>query len=112
MGIDVVVESEDGKVSGEVLDPRKNLVRALCVPRLEATVCLRCVDPFGDTVFNQAQIPHLISELQALRASITDASIRAIALESLEAAKRAGWAASIIRAYEAEVAQADSRFVS
>jgi hypothetical protein len=34
-------------------------------PKLTETVCLRFVDVCGDAVFNQAQLPFLIAELQA-----------------------------------------------
>jgi hypothetical protein len=33
-------------------------------PTLRGTVCLRFVDAYGDAVFNQAQLPVLIDELQ------------------------------------------------
>lgn len=34
-------------------------------PKLTGSVCLRFIDAFGDTVFNQAQIPALLSELKS-----------------------------------------------
>lgn len=34
-------------------------------PKLKETICLRFVDACGDAVFNQAQLPVLIAELQA-----------------------------------------------
>ena len=34
----------------------------------DGTACLRFVDPYGDTVFNQLQIPVLIGELEAVAA--------------------------------------------
>lgn len=34
-------------------------------PSLTDSVCLRFVEPWGDAVFNQSQIPVLLSELQA-----------------------------------------------
>jgi hypothetical protein len=33
-------------------------------PTLSGTVCLRFVDPWGDTVFNQAQLAVLLAELR------------------------------------------------
>ena len=39
---------------------------------LKKTCCLRFIDHYGDTTFNQSQIPVLISELQALAASSED----------------------------------------
>jgi hypothetical protein len=76
MGIDVVVESESGEVLGKMLDPGNRLVRALNLPGLEATACLRFIDPYGDTIFNRLQIPHLVAELQALRANVNDALVQ------------------------------------
>lgn len=35
--------------------------------KLEDAVCLQFIDPYGDTTFNQLQIPKLVEELGALR---------------------------------------------
>jgi len=64
MGIDVLVESESGEVQDEVLDER-NLTEKLLPDRDDGTSpCLRFVDPNGETVFNQLQIPLLVNELE------------------------------------------------
>ncbi len=64
MGIDVRVESESGEVQDEVLDHR-NLTQSLMPDREDnGSPCLRFVDPDGDTVFNQLQLPILIAELE------------------------------------------------
>ena len=64
MGIDVLVESESGEVQDEVLDER-NLTEKLLPDRDDGTSpCLRFVDPNGETVFNQLQIPFLVNELE------------------------------------------------
>jgi hypothetical protein len=64
MGIDVRVETESGEVQDEVLDDN-NLTEKLLPDREDGTSpCLRFVDPFGDTLFNQIQIPLLITELE------------------------------------------------
>jgi hypothetical protein len=34
------------------------------------TCCLRFMDPYGDAVFNQVQLPVLLEELRALRRSL------------------------------------------
>ncbi len=70
MGIDVRVETESGEVQDEVLDDR-NLTEKLLPDREDASSpCLRFVDPFGDTVFNQIQIPLVVKELETrLRAA-------------------------------------------
>jgi hypothetical protein len=41
-----------------------------------STACLRFVDPYGDTVFNQAQLNELLRELEKQRAGITDLRVR------------------------------------
>lgn len=70
MGIDVRVETESGEVQDEVLDDR-NLTEKLLPDREDgSSPCLRFVDPFGDTVFNQIQIPLVVKELETrMRAS-------------------------------------------
>ena len=42
------------------------MARVLVSRSLPKTLCLRFVDPYGNTVFNQLQIPDLIRELQQL----------------------------------------------
>jgi hypothetical protein len=64
MGIDVRVETESGEVQDEVLDDQ-NLTEKLLPDRDDGTSpCLRFVDSFGDTLFNQIQIPLVIAELE------------------------------------------------
>jgi hypothetical protein len=46
-------------------------------PKLTSSVCLRFVDPFGDAVFNQAQIPELVNELRGEVEESRDAGTRA-----------------------------------
>ena len=66
MGIDLRWESERGEPLNKVPDPHFYLNLALSLAPLDKTVCLRFIDPYGYTVFNQQQIPVLISELQWL----------------------------------------------
>jgi hypothetical protein len=64
MGIDICVETESGEVQDEVLDVG-NLTEKLLPDREDLTSpCLRFVDPFGDTLFNQLQIPLVVKELE------------------------------------------------
>jgi hypothetical protein len=109
MGIDVVMENEDGDREEQLLDPQYNLTTALSVPGLESTVCLRFIDPYGYTVFNQLQIPQLIDELKTLRGRLTDDTVRLSAVQRLEEARRAGWAEAIIRDYESAVERAEAQ---
>lgn len=71
MGIDVRVETESGEVQDEVLDDG-NLTEKLLPDREDgSSPCLRFVDPFGDTLFNQLQIPLVVTELEKkLRGSV------------------------------------------
>jgi hypothetical protein len=67
-GFMVVWQDELGKALEEFLDP--GLDPDLLDPDLTAgTACLRFVDPYGDTVFNQIQIPVLVAELESLSAN-------------------------------------------
>jgi len=39
---------------------------------MDGTVCLRFIDRYGDTVFNQLRIPPLIGEIEHLHTSVKD----------------------------------------
>ena len=87
MGIDVRVETEDGKSVQEVGDPRGLTSWLLALGDISQTVCLRFIDPYGDTVFNQAQLPVLSAELADLGPSLTDLGLLKAKQEHLEGAK-------------------------
>jgi hypothetical protein len=72
MGIDLLWEDENGKQLAELRDPDFLVVRFL--PHFDAREfpCLRFVDPAGDTVFNQLQIPEVVHELERLSAKRRD----------------------------------------
>jgi hypothetical protein len=60
----------------EMLTDAKGVIGSLAAsrwPRLTGTVCLRFVEPWGDTVFNQTQLPVLLSELRAELAATVNA---------------------------------------
>lgn len=65
MGINAAWVNENHQPKQVVFDPRQCLARLAnsTWPKSE-TICLRFVDPYGDTVFNQAQIPLLLEELR------------------------------------------------
>jgi hypothetical protein len=42
-----------------------------------ASTCLRFIDPYGDTIFNQLQLPLLVSELAEMRAAAGEADLQA-----------------------------------
>jgi hypothetical protein len=67
--IEVLREGEDGEVLG-----RFGLGGRLFIPDevRASSVCLRFVDPYGDTVFNQLQLTVLIDELKRVMDSSSD----------------------------------------
>jgi hypothetical protein len=76
VGINVRTETEDGEKLSEWDDPR-GLTKALLPASSDSTFsCLRFVDRFGDAVFNQLQIPVLISELRRQAEHVKDPGTR------------------------------------
>jgi len=66
MGIEVEWVGEDGVQLRQVPDSGERLAKLMHSHWSRSnTVCLRFVDPYGDTTFNQAQIPVLLEELRA-----------------------------------------------
>ncbi len=76
MGINVRLESESGEAIAEVLDPHGR-TKAL-VPNYSDSdsYCLRFVDRYGDAVFNQLQLPLLVSEVRRRHEIIQDRAIK------------------------------------
>ena len=66
MGIEVEWRDESGMVLGEVPDSGALLSSALARSSLEKTSCLRYIDAYGDTTFNQLQLSELVAELNEL----------------------------------------------
>ena len=77
MGIDARIESESGELIEELPDLDR-LVEAL-LPDFndETSVCLRFIDPYGDTTFNQGQLPVLILELAQAASKANDSAVKA-----------------------------------
>jgi hypothetical protein len=75
MGINIHWEDERGKQLGALNDPRYHVARFLPPFDSPNFPCLRFVDPAGDTVFNQAQIKQVISELETLAAEKHDPEV-------------------------------------
>ena len=66
MGIDVSWVGEDDEQIQFISDAQGALMAfVLRSVGVDNTVCLRFIDPFGDTTFNQRQLPILASELEA-----------------------------------------------
>jgi hypothetical protein len=76
VGIDAHIAPRGRESRGELSDSKGLFVDALMSGSLEATVCLRFIDPYGETLFNGLQMPVLLDELRALAARLTDEDSR------------------------------------
>lgn len=76
MGVNLRWENENGKEMGAVLDPHMIISKIVLKKNLQNTTCLRFIDPYGNAVFNQIQIPILISEIRDILQSESDPDIR------------------------------------
>lgn len=65
MGIDVHLETEDGKRLDSILDPKGIIARLIPIDD-ERFPVLRYVDLYGNTVFNRAQSTEVLRELELL----------------------------------------------
>ena len=88
MGINARIETEHGKCLAELLDPHNPLNWLLSLAALDSTVCLQFINPYGDTVFNNVQMPVLQSEFSALASSLTEANLEAKRMYLQRAAHR------------------------
>jgi hypothetical protein len=66
MPISVEWQDEDGHVLARYEGP--DLHASLFDHAEQDQVCLRFIDPYGDTTFNQLQVPVLLAELESLGA--------------------------------------------
>lgn len=66
MGVEVVWMTERREQKQLIGDSHRTISRLASSrwPKLDETACLRFVDVCGDAVFNQAQMPVLLAELQ------------------------------------------------
>ena len=60
MGIDLNWERDDGELIEQVCDQQNVLARRSDDLAKQPLVCLAFLDPYGDTVFNQNQLPVLL----------------------------------------------------
>ncbi len=79
MGIDCRIQHEDGEVLKQLNDPKSWVANLLQLTSIAVrnSVCLRFIDEYGDTTFNQLQIPVLLKELQDILPHCDDAESRA-----------------------------------
>jgi hypothetical protein len=66
MSIDLHWEDERGEMLGEVSDPHNLVVHLVAVADPKESRCLLFLDPYGDTTFNQIQIPVFEEEVRSL----------------------------------------------
>lgn len=66
MGVDLSWQDENGRQLQFVVDPDEAFSNLLESDLINGTSFLRYVDPYGDTVFNQNQIPELFAELAGI----------------------------------------------
>lgn len=66
MGVEVAWISERREQEQLIEDSYSTISRLATArwPRLVETTCLRFIDAYGDTVFNQAQLPVLYAEIK------------------------------------------------
>ena len=79
MGIDVAVVDEN-QVETHVIGDLRNYIAKLAISgewlKMEGSVCLRFIDAYGLTIFNQAQLPVLLSELEHTASLQTNPEVR------------------------------------
>ena len=89
MGIDVRIESEGGEVEAELID-LGHLTAKLTAPFTGCdSSCLRFIDAYGDTTFNQLQLPVLAGEIERAIEMATDPGVKSHGQSLLELAQRA-----------------------
>jgi hypothetical protein len=76
MPITVRIEDERGTCLGDTW-VHSDATRLLTGEH-PGTCCLRFIDPYGDALFNQLQLPVLIAELRALDAREPEPSLRMV----------------------------------
>ena len=100
MGVNLYMEDEDGARLAEVPDPRGLVGHIVSIAGSGATVCLRFIDLYGDTVFNQLQIPVLIRELETARRLLTRQRVEHLGKQALKRARRAKLAPAVLQEIE------------
>lgn len=84
MSINAKLETRHEECLMEVPDPRGSVNVLLSLANLETTVCLKFIDPYGETVFNVLQLPMLLLELEAVAPLVTETSLQAEKMQYLD----------------------------
>ena len=68
MSANIVIEDADGQQEAEIADPKGFFCKLLLRKwkEIQSTKTLQFVDPYGNTIFNQGQIPVFIQECKTL----------------------------------------------
>jgi hypothetical protein len=61
MPINIVLQTIQGNVLGQLLDPYNDLAQVWPVGK-ESFPLLQYIDPYGNTIFNQKQMPQVLKE--------------------------------------------------
>lgn len=79
--ISAVLQDEEGNAISERIDLPKDLL-----PRPDDTrfLCLRFVDPYGDTLFNRLQAPAVVQDLRLLGTGVSSSNHQSV-VERLQA---------------------------
>jgi hypothetical protein len=110
MGIDARIETERAESLADVPDPRGYFSWGLSLHDQDSTICLKFIDPYGNTIFNQLQLPTLLSELETATASLTERGLETSKQEYLKRA--ASWpqtAQTDAQGYTTSISLADIR---
>jgi len=78
LGLSVHWRNEQEGDLDQVLDPELSLSRHVRSSDWPQTNCLRFIDPYGDTIFNQRQMPVLIREFQSSLVAVSDVTIQQV----------------------------------
>lgn len=73
MTIDVRWEDENGEELARVSEDLKDFARIIPESTSPDYPCLRYIDPYGDTTFNQLQLPQLLKDLEKISSGSTSA---------------------------------------
>jgi hypothetical protein len=83
MGITISLETEQGEKIEVVADLHNWLLSQLERPDLSETLCLRYLDPWGNTIFNHLQMDDLLQDLRRVRNLATNKQQREL-LDKIE----------------------------
>ena len=88
MGIDARIEDENGGCIEELLDETSVVNKLLLNMTEKNSICFRFVDPYGDTTFNQEQLPVFIHELEDAISKANNGQAKMHGMRLLQLAKK------------------------